>query len=81
MCLKKKCKPHMGWSGVLTKSVKHHIRDLTAEARQKLAGEARVRDSAAARYRRKQREKSHVIVFDVDEHGDAKEDVAMGGMQ
>ncbi|KAK3363373.1 hypothetical protein B0T25DRAFT_587332 [Lasiosphaeria hispida] len=72
MCLKKKCKPHVGWSAIMIKSAKHSIKELAAQAREKLAAEARVRDSAAGRFRRKRLENNSVVVYDSDS---AMEDV------
>lgn len=70
MCLKKKCKPHMQWSGVLTKAVKHQIKELAAQAKEKLDAEARVRDSAAVRYRRRLKENNWVTVISSDSEMD-----------
>lgn len=66
MCTKKKCKPHAGWIGILTKMVKHQIKELAAQAKEMLDYEARIKDCAAVRYRRKQREDHSVVVFDDD---------------
>lgn len=66
MCTKKKCKPHTGWIGILTKMVKHQIKELAAQAKEMLDYEARIKDCAAVRYRRKQRENHSVEVFDQD---------------
>jgi COMPASS component SPP1 len=62
MCTKKKCKPHTGWIGILTKMVKHQIKELAAQAKEMLDYEARIKDCAAVRYRRKQRENHSVEV-------------------
>lgn len=73
MCIKKKCKPHAGWNAIMTKDVRHSIKQLTVEAKEKLGREGRVRDCAASRYKRKQTENNTVIVhapgseMDVDE--------------
>ncbi|KAL1884225.1 hypothetical protein VTK73DRAFT_5361 [Phialemonium thermophilum] len=66
MCTKKKCKPHMQWASVLTKTVKHQIKELAALAKEKLDAEARVRDCAAVRYRRRLRENHAVTIFESD---------------
>lgn len=62
MCTKKKCKPHAGWTGILRKMVNHQIKELAAQAKEKLDYEARIRDCAAVRYRRKQKEHHSVEV-------------------
>lgn len=62
MCVRRKCKPHAGWSGIHTKNVKHQIKELAAQAKEKLDFEARIRDCAAVRYQRRQREKNAVEV-------------------
>ncbi|KAK4168604.1 Set1 complex component spp1 [Cladorrhinum sp. PSN259] len=68
MCLRKKCPPHKQWRDILTKMVKHSIRELAREASQKLNAEQRIRDSAAERYLRLARERNSVEVegSDVD---------------
>jgi COMPASS component SPP1 len=67
MCSKKKCKPHLYWSGALIKAIKQQIKELTAQAKEKLDAEARVRDGAAVRYRRRLRENNWVTVVESDE--------------
>lgn len=62
MCVRRKCKPHAGWSGIHTKNVKHQIKELAAQAKEKLDFEARIRDCAAVRYQRRKREKNAVEV-------------------
>jgi COMPASS component SPP1 len=64
MCVKKKCKPHNGWSAILTKTVKHDMKELAAQAKEKLDAEQRVRDGAAGRFRRKMKERNGVVVYD-----------------
>jgi COMPASS component SPP1 len=64
MCVRRKCKPHAGWSGIHTKNVKHQIKELAAQAKEKLDFEARIRDCAAVRYQRRKREKNTVEVVD-----------------
>jgi COMPASS component SPP1 len=66
MCVKKKCKPHAGWSGIHTKNVKHQIKELAAQAKEKLDFEARIRDCAAVRYQRRKRENNRVVRLDGD---------------
>lgn len=66
MCTKKKCKPHMQWSGILTKMVKHQIKELAAQAKEKLAVEERVRHAGAVRYRRRLKENNSVTVVGSD---------------
>ncbi|KAK3694799.1 hypothetical protein B0T22DRAFT_437850 [Podospora appendiculata] len=66
MCTKKKCKPHLSWATILGKSVKHSIKELAAQAKEKLDLEARVRDSAAGRFRRKLHENNSVTVVGDD---------------
>ncbi|KAK0655826.1 hypothetical protein B0T16DRAFT_319638 [Cercophora newfieldiana] len=60
MCIKKKCKPHSGWNALLTKMVKHDMRELASEAKEKLDREHHVRNSAARRWKRKHVEKNSV---------------------
>lgn len=62
MCVRRKCKPHAGWSGIHTKNVKQQIKELAAQAKEKLDFEARIRDCAAVRYQRKKRENNRVEV-------------------
>lgn len=66
MCVKKKCKPHMQWSSILTKAVKHQIKELAAQAKEKLDAEERVRSAAAVRYRRRLKENNWVTVIESD---------------
>jgi COMPASS component SPP1 len=63
MCTKKKCKPHHGWQSLLTKMVKHDMRELASEAKEKLDREHHVRNSAARRWKRKQRENNSVHYY------------------
>ncbi|KAL1840852.1 hypothetical protein VTJ49DRAFT_7695 [Mycothermus thermophilus] len=62
MCAKKKCKPHNGWSAILTKAVRHDMKELAAQAKEMLDAEQRVRDGAAGRFRRRLKEGNHVVV-------------------
>lgn len=77
MCLKKKCKPHAHWPSILSKNVKHIMKELTIQTREKLNTEERIKDSAASRYRRNSRENNSVVVFDSSESEDSDEE--MGG--
>ncbi|KAK3372002.1 hypothetical protein B0H63DRAFT_496729 [Podospora didyma] len=61
MCIKKKCKPHAQWGVILTKDVRHAIKELAAQAKEKLDTEERVRESAASRFARKSRESSSAV--------------------
>ncbi|KAK4137014.1 hypothetical protein BT67DRAFT_432726 [Trichocladium antarcticum] len=63
MCAKKKCKAHNGWSGILVKAVKHDMKELAAQAKEKLDAEERVRDGAAGRFRRRMKERNGVVVL------------------
>ncbi|KAL2198533.1 hypothetical protein P885DRAFT_59095 [Corynascus similis CBS 632.67] len=66
MCPKKKCKPHNGWSAILTKAVKHDMKELAAQAKEMLGAEQRVRDGAAGRFRRRIKEGNKVVVLSDD---------------
>ncbi|KAK3939417.1 hypothetical protein QBC46DRAFT_148672 [Diplogelasinospora grovesii] len=70
MCMKKKCKPHLGWSAILNKTVNRQIKELAAQAKDLLDAEARVRESAATRFMRKTHEHNTVIVFESSEESD-----------
>ena len=78
MCVKKKCKTHQMWGAILAKQVKHSIKELAAQAKEKLDLETRMRSNAAGRFRRKQMENNSVVVFDSSDSEDAEEDVVMG---
>ncbi|KAB5560089.1 hypothetical protein GE09DRAFT_962291 [Coniochaeta sp. 2T2.1] len=69
VCVRRKCKTHAGWSGIHTKNVKHQIKELAAQAKEKLDFEARIRDCAAVRYLRKKRERNSVEVVDAEMEG------------
>ncbi|KAK0633137.1 hypothetical protein B0T14DRAFT_417754 [Immersiella caudata] len=73
MCTKKKCKPHAGWSALLTKVVKHDMRELASEAKEKLEREHHVRNSAARRWKRKQRENNLVYHYNANSKPDTEE--------
>ncbi|KAK5662913.1 hypothetical protein OQA88_6325 [Cercophora sp. LCS_1] len=66
MCTKKKCKPHVGWSAILTKNVKHSIKELTSQAQKMLNRERMIRESAAERSQMQRRENNTVEVIDWD---------------
>jgi len=70
MCVKKKCKPHAGWISILTKTVKHDMKEFSSEATEKLNREYHVRHSAASRFLRKKHENNTVehIYYSDDEH-------------
>jgi COMPASS component SPP1 len=72
MCPKKKCKPHNGWSAILTKTVRHDMKELAAQAKEMLDAEQRVRDGAAGRWGRRRKEGNCVVVL--CDGGDGKED-------
>ncbi|KAL2016502.1 hypothetical protein VTK56DRAFT_3465 [Thermocarpiscus australiensis] len=77
MCAKKKCKPHNGWSAILTKAVKHDMKQLAAQAKEKLDAEQRVRDCAAGRFRRKMKERNMVVVY-AEREEDCAEEMQIG---
>ncbi|KAK3397891.1 hypothetical protein B0T20DRAFT_234451 [Sordaria brevicollis] len=82
MCTKKKCKTHSGWFGILSKNVKHMMKELAADAKEKLDTETRVRANAAGRYRRKMKEANKVVVLyhsSEEEMSGDDEDEEMGG--
>jgi COMPASS component SPP1 len=64
MCMKKKCKAHAGWGPMLTKTVRHDMKEWAAEAKGRLEREQHVRASAARRWMRKQRERNSVEYLD-----------------
>lgn len=70
MCTKKKCKPHMGWSALLTKMVKHDMRELASEAKEKLDREHHVRHSVARRWKRKQKENNSVYHYNYNSNAE-----------
>ncbi|CCC10327.1 hypothetical protein SMACR_02902 [Sordaria macrospora] len=80
MCTKKKCKTHSGWMGILSKNVKHTMKELAADAKEKLDTETRVRANAAGRYRRKMKEDNRVVVlYHSSDEVMSDEDEEMGG--
>ncbi|KAK4192521.1 hypothetical protein QBC35DRAFT_484069 [Podospora australis] len=60
MCVRKKCLPHKQWVDILTRMVKHDIKQLAMEAKDKLVAEQRIRDTAASRYFRQKHEGNSV---------------------
>jgi COMPASS component SPP1 len=70
MCTRKKCKPHGGWNALLTKHVKHQMKELAREAKEKLDGEQRVRESAAGRFVRKKYENNTVRVIESEDEAE-----------
>ena len=67
MCHRRRCKPHAGWYALFTKGCRHSIKELAAQAKEKLDDETRVRDAAATRFYRKKRERNFVEVIDSDD--------------
>ncbi|KAH8885695.1 hypothetical protein GQ53DRAFT_785401 [Thozetella sp. PMI_491] len=70
MCTRKKCKPHHGWNNMLTKHIKHNMKELAREAKEKLDAEERIRGAATGRFVRKKYENNSVRVFHSDDEGD-----------
>lgn len=64
MCERRRCKPHMSWYSIFTKSTRHVIKELAREAKQKLNAETRVREAAATRYFRRRHEVTSVRRLD-----------------
>lgn len=77
MCIKKKCKTHHLWGAILAKTVKHSIKELTAQAQEHVDTETRIRNNAAGRFRRKQLEGNTVRVFDSTDDEEDKDDGAV----
>ncbi|KAK3310875.1 uncharacterized protein B0T15DRAFT_386252 [Chaetomium strumarium] len=73
MCTKKKCKPHNGWSAILTKTVRHDMKELAAQAKELLDAEQRVRDGAAGRFRRRLKEGNAVMTLSCESEKDGVE--------
>lgn len=73
VCRAKRCKPHMAWYSGMGRGVRHTIKQLAAEAKEKLEAEAQVRECAAVRFRRKVRENNWVEVEDSDGDGAMEE--------
>ncbi|KAK1758628.1 Set1 complex component spp1 [Echria macrotheca] len=71
MCTKKKCKPHAGWSAILTKDVKHSMREFARQAKLKLDREERIRLAAIGRAKRKEWERNQVVVHSSSGDDDA----------
>jgi COMPASS component SPP1 len=76
MCDRKRCKAHAGWFNMLTKTIRHQIKELAREAKEKLDAEEVVRDAAEERHLRKQKEANWVEMLD---DKDPDEDVGMEG--
>lgn len=64
MCERKRCKPHHGWYGMLTRAIRAQIKDLAAAAKEKLDQEADVKGAAEERFYRKTAEGNRVEVLD-----------------
>jgi chitin synthase len=78
MCPKKKCKPHNGWSAILTKTVRHDMKELAAQAKEMLDAEQRVRDGAAGRWGRRRKEGNCVVGLWGGGGGDLEEGEGVG---
>lgn len=64
MCDRRRCKPHVSWYNIFTKSTRHIIKELARQAKEKLDAETRVREAAATRYFRRQHERTSVRRLD-----------------
>ncbi|CAN8100218.1 unnamed protein product [Discula destructiva] len=64
MCERRRCKPHVSWYNIFTKSTRHVIKELAREAKEKLDAETRVREAAATRYFRRRHENTAVRRLD-----------------
>jgi COMPASS component SPP1 len=66
-CRARRCKPHGAWYNSMVKSVRHTMKQLAAEAKEKHEAEMRVQDCAAVRYQRRPREANWVEeIMDTD---------------
>ncbi|KAJ9155551.1 Set1 complex component spp1 [Pleurostoma richardsiae] len=65
-CERRRCKTHAQWYALFTKSNRQQIKELAAQAKDKLDAETRVRDAAAVRHLRKKRERNWVEVIESD---------------
>jgi COMPASS component SPP1 len=67
-CRAKRCKPHGAWYNSMVKGVRHTIKQLTGEAKEKLEAEVRMQECAAVRYQRRAREANWVEeIVDTDD--------------
>lgn len=64
MCDRRRCKPHLSWYNIFTKSTRHIIKELARQAKEKLDAETRVREAAATRYFRRRHERTSVKRLD-----------------
>lgn len=64
MCERRRCKPHASWYNIFTKSLRHVIKELAREAKEKLDAETRMREAAATRYFRRRHERTAVRKLD-----------------
>lgn len=64
MCDRRRCKPHVSWYNIFTKSTRHIIKELARQAKEKLDAETRVREAAATRYFRRRHERTSVRRLD-----------------
>ncbi|PKS09544.1 hypothetical protein jhhlp_004161 [Lomentospora prolificans] len=67
MCEKKRCKPHHGWYNMLSRTVRAQIKNLAAQAKERLDEENDVKEAAEERFYRKKAEGNWVEVHDDDE--------------
>ncbi|KAI0393382.1 hypothetical protein F5Y17DRAFT_432587 [Xylariaceae sp. FL0594] len=66
MCDRKRCKPHAGWYKLLMSAVRVLVKETATAAATKLEAEEAMRQAAAARFERRQRENNWVEVLDRD---------------
>lgn len=64
MCERRRCKPHVSWYSIFTKSTRHVIKELAREAKEKLEAETRMKEAAATRYFRRRHEQTLVRRLD-----------------
>lgn len=64
MCERRRCKPHVSWYNIFTKSTRHVIKELARQAKEKLDAETRMREAAATRYFRRRHERTAVRRLD-----------------
>jgi len=67
MCEKKRCKPHHGWYNMLSRTVRAQIKNLAAQAKEKLDEENDIKEAAEERFFRKKAEKNWVEVIEDEE--------------
>lgn len=64
MCERRRCKPHVSWYNLFTKSTRHVVKELARQAKEKLDAETRMREAAATRYFRRSHERTVVRRLD-----------------